>query len=37
MSGNGFSNSIWDDMIEKIDHPLAGWKRIYLSKGARLL
>ena len=28
--------SIWDDTIEKIELCLAGWKRLYLSKGGRI-
>jgi hypothetical protein len=28
--------SIWIGIIEKIEHRLAGWKRLYLSKGDRL-
>jgi hypothetical protein len=27
---------IWDGIIEKIEHPLAGWKWLYLSKGRRI-
>jgi hypothetical protein len=30
------STSIWNGVIEKIESRLAGWKRMYLSKGARL-
>jgi hypothetical protein len=30
------STSIWNDVIEKMERRLAGWKRMYLSKGARL-
>jgi hypothetical protein len=28
--------SIWNGVIEKMDRRLAGWKRMYLSKGGRL-
>lgn len=28
--------SIWDNIIEKIEHPLVGWKRMYWSKGGRV-
>jgi len=28
--------SIWNDAIEKMEGRLAGWKRMYLSKGGRL-
>jgi hypothetical protein len=27
---------IWDDILEKVVHRLASWKRLYLSKGGRL-
>jgi hypothetical protein len=30
------STSIWNGVIEKMERRLAGWKRMYLSKGARL-
>jgi hypothetical protein len=30
------STSIWNGVIEKIERRLAGWKRMYLSKGAQL-
>jgi hypothetical protein len=30
------AKSIWDDVVEKIDHRLASWKRMYLSKGGRV-
>jgi hypothetical protein len=30
------SNTIWNDIIEKMKRRLAGWKRLYLSKGGRL-
>jgi hypothetical protein len=28
--------SIWNPIVEKMEHRLAGWKRLYLSKGGRL-
>ena len=28
---------IWDGVIEKLEHQLAGWKRLYLSKGGRVM
>ncbi|KAF5449652.1 hypothetical protein F2P56_030075, partial [Juglans regia] len=30
------SRAIWDGVVEKIEKRLAGWKRVYLSKGGRL-
>jgi hypothetical protein len=30
------AKSIWDDIIEKVERRLAGWKRMYLSKGGRV-
>jgi hypothetical protein len=27
---------IWDSIIEMIERRLAGWKRLYLSKGGRI-
>jgi hypothetical protein len=30
------SKAIWDPILEKMEHKLAGWKRMYLSKGGRL-
>lgn len=27
------AKSIWDDIIEKVERCLAGWKRMYLLKG----
>ena len=30
------STSIWNPIIEKMKRRLAGWKRLYLSKGGRL-
>jgi hypothetical protein len=31
------ANSIWDRIIEKIDHRLASWKMRYLSKGVEII
>jgi hypothetical protein len=30
------TTSIWNGIVEKIEHHLAGWKSHYLSKGGRL-
>jgi hypothetical protein len=30
------STHIWDGVVEKIEHRLASWKRMYLSKGGRV-
>ena len=30
------SPSIWNPILEKINRRLAGWKKLYLSKGGRL-
>ena len=30
------TKSIWEDIIEKVERCLAGWMRMYLSKGGRL-
>ena len=30
------SLAIWNPIIEKIEHRLAGWQKMYLSKGDRL-
>jgi hypothetical protein len=30
------ATSIWNDVIEKMECRLAGWKKLYLSKGGRL-
>jgi hypothetical protein len=30
------ASTIWNGIFEKIEHWLAGWKRLYLSKGGRL-
>jgi hypothetical protein len=29
------ANSIWDGILQKLEHLLVGWKRLYLSKGGR--
>jgi hypothetical protein len=29
--------SIWDDIVEKIERHLAGWKNVYLLKGGRVI
>jgi hypothetical protein len=29
------ASSIWNPILEKIERRLAGWKKIYLSKGGR--
>jgi hypothetical protein len=35
--GDSFkAKSIWDDLIEKVECCLAGWKTMYLSKGGRV-
>jgi hypothetical protein len=28
--------AMWDPILEKVEHRLAGWKKLYLSKGGRL-
>ena len=30
------SPTIWNPILEKIEHKLVGWKKMYLSKGRRL-
>ena len=30
------SSTIWNPILEKIEHKLVGWKKMYLSKGGRL-
>jgi len=30
------ASTIWSSIIGKMEHRLAGWKRLYLSKGGRL-
>ena len=27
------AKTIWEEVLEKLQHKLAGWKRLYLSKG----
>ena len=35
--GAGFKKKdVWNNVVEKMENRLAGWKRLYLSKGARL-
>jgi hypothetical protein len=29
------ASTIWNDIIEKMEHRLVGWKRLYLSKGGK--
>ena len=29
--------SIWNPILEKLERKLAGWKKLYLSKGGRLM
>jgi hypothetical protein len=36
LGANHRDTSIWDTVIEKMEAKLAGWKRMYLSKGGRL-
>lgn len=31
------STHIWDGVIEKIEHRMASWQRLYLSKGGRVI
>ena len=31
------SKAIWDPILEKMERKLAGWKRMYLSKGGRII
>ena len=31
------SPSIWNPILEKLERRLAGWKKLYLSKGGRLM
>lgn len=30
------TKSIWEVIVEKVEHRLAGWKRLYISKGAKI-
>ena len=34
--GAQFKESIWNPIIEKMERRLAGWKRLYLSKGGKV-
>ena len=35
--GSSFkASSIWNAILEKVERQLAGWKKLYLSKGGRL-
>ena len=36
LGANYKDSSIWNPIIEKMEKRLAGWKRLYLSKGGRL-
>ena len=36
LGANFKSKAIWNSILEKIEHKLAGWKSLYLSKGGRL-
>ena len=36
LGANFKSKSIWDPIIEKMERKLAGWQRMYLSKGGRV-
>lgn len=31
------AKTIWDGVVEKIERRLVGWKRLYLSKGGRII
>jgi len=31
------ASHIWDDVIKKIEHRLASWKRLFLSKSGRVI
>lgn len=30
------AKTIWEEVLEKLEHRLAGWKRLYLSKGGQI-
>jgi hypothetical protein len=30
------ASSVWNPILEKVERRLAGWKKLYLSKGGRL-
>lgn len=34
--GASHKSSIWNPILEKMERKLAGWKKLYLSKGGRL-
>ena len=36
LGANYKDSSIWNPIIEKMEKRLAGWKRLYLSKGGKL-
>jgi hypothetical protein len=36
LGANFKSKAVWNSILEKIEHKLAGWKSLYLSKGGRL-
>ena len=36
LSASFKAEPIWNDIIEKVERCLAGWKRLYLSKGVRI-
>ena len=37
LGGSHNSPSIWNPILEKFEQKLAGWKKLYLSKGGRLM
>ena len=36
LGANVRDSSIWNPVIEKVERRLAGWKRLYLSKGGKV-
>ena len=36
LGANFKSKAIWNSILEKMEHKLAGWKSLYLSRGGRL-
>jgi hypothetical protein len=36
LGANFKDNSIWNSVLEKVERRLAGWKRLYLSKGGKV-
>ena len=36
LGANFKSKSIWDPSLEKMEHKLSRWQRMYLSKGGRV-